>query len=191
MLRRALARYNSALSARPLLTKAATGGTLSAAGDGVAQLSTTGDRGFDTYRLAGFSAFGLLYVGVFNHYWFNWLAQRFPGQHARAAITKVGLQQLVANPLAYVPALYGTNGVASGQSPTEIATKINDEYSEVMLKLWQTWIPSSLFQFFFVPPQYHVLWAAGVGFGWNVFLSTFYYRTEFIIGAQDTPTPYK
>ena len=186
MLRCALASYRSALAARPLLTKIATGGSLSAAGDTVAQLGTE-DR-FDPNRLAGFTAFGVFYVGGFNHFWFNWLAFRFPGQQTAAALTKVGLQQFVANPFAYVPALYLMNGAANGQTLVQITHKASEEYTDVMVKLWQTWIPSSLFQFFIVPPQYHVLWAAGVGFGWNVYLSMFYYQASLVTGAHNKPS---
>jgi hypothetical protein len=59
-----------------MLTKASTGGALGAAGDLAAQLGTKDQ--VDMYRLWGFTAFGLLYVGSFNYFWFGWLARRFP-----------------------------------------------------------------------------------------------------------------
>jgi hypothetical protein len=57
------------------------------------------------------------------------------------------------------------NGCATGKTADQIYAKCSNEYVDVIVKVWQTWIPSSCVQFFLVPERYHVLWAAGVGFG--------------------------
>lgn len=73
------------------------GGTLGGGGDLVAQtgLGSGREHGrYDLRRAAGFTAFGLFYVGGFNHYWFGWLSRQFPGTGTREALTKLAVQQL-------------------------------------------------------------------------------------------------
>jgi protein Mpv17 len=187
---RGLASYNAALSRQPLLAKAATGGTLGAAGDLVAQSAT--QDSCDLRRTAGFAAFGLCYVGGFNHYWFGWLSRQFPGTGTRPALAKLAVQQLVANPLFYLPSFYCINGVANGHGADQIVAKATDEYTSTLIKTWQTWLPSSAFQFLVVPERYQVLWVSGVAFGWNVYLSLLYHSSSATASASATetkPTP--
>jgi hypothetical protein len=101
-----VAPYERALQARPITTKAATGASLGFAGDLAAQrlpvpqqrhhraddttkVQAPAARDIDWGRLSGFTAFGALYVGLFNHHWFGWLSRRIPvrnrGQRAQKA----------------------------------------------------------------------------------------------------------
>jgi hypothetical protein len=110
---------------------------------------------------------------------------RRQGNSTRAALTKCALQQLVANPVAYVPSFYVINGICQGQSPEQIVSKGRDEFAGVMFRVWATWVPSSLFQFLVVPDRYHVLWVSAVGFGWNMALSLFYNEDAHASHGQD------
>ena len=107
-----------------------------AAGDLVAQNAT--QETISWRRTAGFAGFGLVYVGGFNHYWFGWLTRRFPGSDARAVLSKLAVQQIVANSLFYLPTFYAINGIALQQSPAEIARKAENEFVDTLIKTWQT-----------------------------------------------------
>jgi hypothetical protein len=107
-----------------------------AAGDLVAQSTT--EESISWRRTAGFTSFGLLYVGGFNHYWFGWLTRRFPGSDARAVLSKLAVQQVVANSLFYLPSFYVINGIAMQQTPAQVVEKAETEFVGTLIKTWQT-----------------------------------------------------
>lgn len=98
---------------------------------------STTEEAINWRRTAGFASFGLFYVGGFNHYWFGWLTRQFPGSDARAVLSKLAVQQLVANSLFYLPTFYIVNGIAMQQTPAEIAHKAENEFVDTLIKTWQ------------------------------------------------------
>eukprot|EP01043_Picozoa_sp_COSAG02_P014448 COSAG02_NODE_596_length_19794_cov_14.707591_4_plen_198_part_00 len=146
-----LAPYESALATRPVLTKCVTGGVLAFLGDLVAQRVNNVQKGklqFDERRLAAFTVFGVGWTGLFNHYWFGWLATVIPGAGVTAVVGKTIVQHGFCNPVLYLPLFYVFNGVATGLSQPQILEKAQAEYWPTLTKLWTIWVPSTALQFF-------------------------------------------
>ena len=170
-----VAAYEAALAANPVLTKCATGGVLAFLGDIVAQRAqrapADGDEPqpmLDARRLTAFTVFGVGWTGLFNHYWFGWLASVIPGASLWAVGAKTAVQHGFCNPVLYLPLFYAFNGAWTGLSFPQIRSKAEAEYWPTLTKLWTIWVPSTAIQFFLVPTRLQVLYVAGVSFGWNV-----------------------
>jgi hypothetical protein len=168
-----VAAYEAALERfGPQATKCMTGGVLAFLGDLLAQSYQCDE--FDLRRLAIFTVFGVGWTGLFNHYWFGFLAAKIPGNTWPAVVSKTAVQHTFYNPVMYIPTFYVFTGVLTGLSSSEILAKAKDEYWPTLMKLWAIWVPSTLIQMAFVPVNLQVLYVAGVSFGWNVLLSVSY-----------------
>ena len=88
------------------------------------------------------------WTGLFNHYWFGWLATVIPGASISAVVGKTIVQHGFCNPVLYLPLFYAFNGVATGLSQEQIVEKAQLEYWPTLTKLWTIWVPSTALQFF-------------------------------------------
>ena len=73
-----------------------------------------------------------------------------------------------------VPESFGLtniNNISTRLSPD----KFKEDYVSTLRTCYIFWIPLSVIQFVFIPTPYHVLYNSGLGFIWNVLLSTLYY----------------
>ena len=92
--------------------------------------------------------FGVGWTGLFNHYWFGWLARVIPGAGVTAVIGKTVVQHGFCNPVLYLPLFYAFNGAATGLDSGQIVDKAQAEYWPTLTKLWTIWVPSTALQFF-------------------------------------------
>ena len=106
------------------------------------------------------------------------LARKLPGATITTVMKKTAVHHVFLNPVIYLPAFYAFNGALTGQTPDEIVDKAKVGYVPTLQKLWMTWIPSTVIQFYFIPLQHQVLWVSGVSFGWNILLSLLYNERE-------------
>jgi len=166
--------YEGMLKARPMATKAVAGGTLALAGDVVAQRVKEGRPAVDARRAAAFTGFGVMWTGVFNHWWYGALAAALPGTGALVVASKLAAQHGLLNPLVYLPLFYSSQGVLLGLSREQSLSKAKAEYWSTLTRLWAIWLPASTIMFKFVPVRHQVLYTAGVSLGWNTLLSVMY-----------------
>ena len=92
--------------------------------------------------------FGVGWTGLFNHYWFGWLATVIPGAGVPAVVGKTIVQHGFCNPVLYLPLFYVFNGALTGLSQSQIFEKAQVEYWPTLTKLWTIWVPSTVLQFF-------------------------------------------
>jgi len=165
--------YERCLARYPRVTKASLGGGLAATGDYAAQ-RIEGCDSVDRHRFVSFTSFGVLWTGLFNHYWYGWLARRVPGAAVGAVIQKALWQHAFLNPFVYLPFFYCYQGATLQLSLDEATAKAKAEYIPTITRLWSIWIPTALVMFRFVPERHQVLLTAGVNFLWNTVLSLTY-----------------
>eukprot|EP01052_Picozoa_sp_SAG31_P032386 SAG31_NODE_3547_length_4135_cov_4.829534_1_plen_161_part_00 len=94
--------YTKLLNTRPIATKMISAGVISAAGDGLCQLTEQTDTGryqFDVWRTLRFFFSGFFVVAPAMHYWFGFLFRVFPGVSWAATLRKVALDQLFMAPI--------------------------------------------------------------------------------------------
>ena len=190
MAARLAAKYEASLRSRPLLTKAATGLTLSSTGDLLAQYAeahNAGEAFLDRYnprRTAVFGGFGSLWTGPVNHFYLPRLIAMFPDPSktavAGAAVSRaaswaatakrVAFQQLVFNPFVFMPTFFTVYGVGMGLTLAELETKFRREYANAMVECWRVWVPTTLVVFR-LPERYQSVTMAVVSLAWNARLS--------------------
>ena len=88
-------------------------------------------------------------------------------------LTPIG-KSLVDNifhvPLAYMPAWLLTDGLLSGQTPTEVALEKKDNYIKLLVVCATMWIPFQYANFRYLPPSMQVLAVNAGCLVWNVIL---------------------
>jgi len=177
ILQDSLTSYTDLLKTDPIPTKFATAAILAAIGDGVSQ-STEEDTPYDWLRGLSFAAFGGLYTGTFQHWWFMVLGEMVPAPPADDLVMRVstaalqtGLCQFGTIPLIYLPIFFLITGALRGFSVEQALERARMLY----LPLWQRnvgfWIPVQMAQFLFIEPEWQVPYCCVAGLIWNVILS--------------------
>lgn len=187
--------YNRWLGAAPIMTKCTTSGLLSLMADVVCQIqfpakpvaSSSGSTStaaappppIDVARVLKFAALGAFFTGPTLHYWYGFLAQRFPGATLGNAVQRLALDQLVFAPC-FVPSFFAAVMVLDGK-PHMIREKLTAEWYPTMVSIrvrcaamqsrlyfissptvllqvtnYSVWVPAMFVNFLLVPPSYQV-----------------------------------
>ncbi len=177
MLQRALSTYNSALTARPLLTKMATSGVISFFGDMLCQkiegqfLKKKTEDGFNWHRAYVFTTIGTFYVAPVLHVHYSYvLPYLVPTVTTTGALLKLAFDQAVFAPCMLYSFYYVINFI-EGRGMEQARADLKLKYWQTLKTNWQIWIPASFINFNFVPIPYQVLWANFVSLIFNTFLS--------------------
>lgn len=99
------------------------------------------------------------------------IAERlFPGTLAKQLAKKVTCDQILFTPvilscfLLINEGLMG-NGISGGLS------KIQADFSTMLVANWSVWIPAQLMNFYFIPLNYRVVFIQVVALFWNMYVS--------------------
>ena len=169
---RAWAGYNRMLDTQPLLTKALTSFVGFTAGDILAQKFVTPDpeKGYDIMRTLRLGSFGLLIHGTTGHYFYGFLDKMIPGTAMKTVATKVGIDQLIWNPIFGVM-FFSYLGLAEGKGFADISKKIQADLKTAVMGSWTVWIPAHFINFRFIPSSQRLLYINSIQIGYNIFLS--------------------
>ena len=119
---------------------------------------------------------GTFFVGPTLHFWYKFLATRFPGKSMANTIQRLAMDQLIFAPV-FLPAFFFAILLLDGK-PQNIWEKLSNEWISTMLTNWSVWVPAMFINFRFVPPAYYVLYSNCVGVFWNIYLSYVGYKVE-------------
>ena len=173
--------YNQRLNRRPVITKSITAGIIVSLGDIVAQLveivsssSPSTAVSFDVVRLARFCTMGLFLQAPVTHYYYHALDQKFPptpdNPWTMTTLIKLIIDQTTYAPL-FLLAVIVYLGILQGDNWDTIWLQLQNEYVSTMIANWKVWIPATLINMAYVPPQFRVLYCNVIFFGWSIFLS--------------------
>lgn len=139
------ARYNALLEAQPLLTKALTSLTGFTAGDVLAQCFIEGDgKEYDPMRTVRMGSFGFLLHGTTGHYFYGFLDSKLPGTKPMTVATKVGIDQVVWNPI-FGCMFFGYLNAMEGKTMDEYVTKIKSDLKTAVMGSWAVWVREKMF----------------------------------------------
>jgi len=163
-------KYNAALEANPLIVKCLTSLVGFSLGDILAQLFVEKVEKFDFARLARLASFGFLLHGTMGHYFYGFLDGKFPGTNAATVATKVGIDQVLFNPV-FGSIFFTYMGLAAGDSLGDVKAKIQRDIKTAVVGSWTVWVPAHTINFKFISPQQRLLYINTVQIGYNIFLS--------------------
>ncbi|PAA71101.1 hypothetical protein BOX15_Mlig014069g1, partial [Macrostomum lignano] len=168
-------KYDRLLNERPLLTKAATSGTIFGLGDILSQLIApkpgTGGQ-FSLRSTFAYSAFGFFISGPLIHAFYRQLDRALPKDSDQqfVALKRTLIDRLLLAP-PYLLLLYYSVPLFEGRSLAFAHAKVKDSFLDVLkmnVKIW------SLFQFIninYVPQKYRVLFMCGLSLLWNIYVA--------------------
>jgi hypothetical protein len=169
--------YNVQLATNPLVTKAITAGVIIGAGDAAAQVIESSKTGvaFDPVRYLRWAVFGLILQGPWNHAFYLLLDGALPPTPDPFTLTtleKVGIDQFVQAPI-FTIVILCFFAVVEGKGLGFAREQVRTELGGILLKNWAVFIPATVINQGFCPPELRVLFLNVVFFGWVVYLSLF------------------
>lgn len=158
----------------PVFKAAYTSGSLSLAGDLVAQLYSkqsrhAGGESIAWDRSARMGTFGLFFYGPYQHWWYGLLNRRWPLRTASHFLTKVTLNQVALGPV--VTTVVFTWNLLLQQRSSEIPEKLRHDLVPTMVNGWKFWVPAASINFWVIPVQSQVLYMSVCGLLWTAYLS--------------------
>ncbi|CAM9570700.1 unnamed protein product [Chrysoparadoxa australica] len=164
------AAYNALLDSKPLLTKGLTSFLGFGLGDFLAQKFIDKADEINWERLARLALFGLLIHGPTGHYFYGFLDSKIPGTAALTVASKVGIDQLLWNPIFGVM-FFGYMGVCEGLKLDEITDRIKNNLWTSVRGSWTVWPIAHAINFRFIPTSQRLLYINTIQIFYNVFLS--------------------
>lgn len=131
---------------------------------------------WDKLRTARMAGTGLL-IGPFVHYWYVFLDRWLPGRTFRILCKKVLLDQLICSP-AYLTIFVLSLGAMEGRSWQDIQNDARDKGSLLYVAEWVVWPPAQMFNFYFLPSKYRVLYDNTISFAFDFFWSYVWFEMD-------------
>lgn len=158
----------------PVLKAGLISGSLSLAGDLIAQVLTNKDKGsgaatYDAARAARMGSFGLFFYGPYQHYWYRALDRAMPVRNMQNFLGKVTLNQLCLAPIV-IAGVFAWN-LALQNKIKELPNKTRDHFVPTLVTGWKFWVPAVSVNFLAVPLQHQVLYMSLCGVVWTGYLS--------------------
>jgi protein Mpv17 len=168
--------FNSKLLSRPKTTEVVSAFILTFKADLICQFieskfhkrsfteTVSGQRALN---LASFRAFAVTPV---LHFWYKWLAGRFPGKSMKVILFKSLLDRLTIGPVV-LAAFFAAHTYNNGGNLQDFEQKMRNDFmrtNKVNITYWTTLL---MFTFKYVPLEFQVLTVNSIGFGWMIYLS--------------------
>jgi protein Mpv17 len=168
-----------------VLKSALISGSLSLAGDLVAQLLTgASSKSYDAARAARMGSFGLVFYGPYQHYWYAALDKAFNAKTTRNFAIKVFLNQAVLAPVVISAVFAWTLGLQNKLD--EFPAKCERDFWKTMTTGWKFWVPAASINFYAVPLSSQVMYMSCCGVIWTAYLSYSSSKAQ-LDGPKDCP----
>ena len=174
--------YLDLLDTAPLTTKALTACTIIGSADCFAQLleKRNTEEEFDAMRALRWAVFGLVLQGPWNHFFYLLLDGALPPTPDPFTITtleKVGIDQFIQAPIFTVIILIFF-AIVEGKGFAFAKNQIQNDLGGILLKNWAVFLPATVINIGYCPPELRVLFLNCVFFCWVVYLSLFLNEKE-------------
>lgn len=111
-----------------------------------------------------------LTVGVVCHYWYQFIDARLPGRTFGTVMRKVFWDQMICSPVV-ISTFFLTLGLLENTSRAEIVEEIKDKAWKLYVAEWVVWPPAQIFNFYFLPNKYRILYDNTISLGYDVYTS--------------------
>lgn len=109
-------------------------------------------------------------IGILCHYWYKYLDSKLPGGTSKIVLKKVVIDQLVCSPLC-IGVFFLTLGLLEKSNWEELKTEIRNKAHRLYIAEWVIWPPAQIFNFYFLPTKYRVLYDNTISLGYDVYTS--------------------
>ena len=164
------AAYNNKLETNPILTKALTSMIGFTLGDILAQNFVEKKGEYDIMRTIRLASFGFLIHGTTGHWFYGKLDKAIPGTGAMQVFSKVGIDQVLWNPIFGVM-FFSYMGFTNGDGPAAVAAKVKRDLMTQVTGSWTVWPIAHAINFRFIPTSQRLLYINTIQIFYNVFLS--------------------
>jgi protein Mpv17 len=167
--------YQRALTTRPLLTQMVSSGVIGATGDVIAQtlIEKRGRKNYDPWRTARFFGLTFFYISPILNRWFAVL-ERVKGNPKTLALKRVAIDQIFFAPFFSASVIYNLR-LLEGYGIKESWNKLLADYWGIYQHSMKFWPCVQIFNFYFLPLNFRVVFVQIAALFWNTFLS---YKTQ-------------
>ncbi|XP_058137164.1 peroxisomal membrane protein 2 [Dasypus novemcinctus] len=175
--RRALAGYLRLLQLRPVLTKAATSGILSALGNFLGQIIEKKQKKekcsqtLDVTGLLRYAIYGFFLTGPLSHFFYLFLERWIPAEVPWATLRRLLLERLVFAP-ALLLLFFLSMSVLEGKSLAACSAEVRRRFWPALRMNWRVWTPVQFVNLGYVPLQLRVLFANLAALIWYACLAS-------------------
>lgn len=155
-----------------LLTNVGISISLSGVGDIIQQnyeILTKQRESWDRVRTHHMSVSGMT-VGVICHNWYKFLDGALPGRTLKVVVKKVIVDQLVCSPVCIV-VFFITLSCLEQESWEVTKQEIINKGKRLYVAEWVVWPPAQIFNFYFLPTRFRVLYDNTISLGYDIYTS--------------------
>ncbi|XP_061928626.1 mpv17-like protein 2 isoform X2 [Apis cerana] len=109
-------------------------------------------------------------IGIVCHYWYKYLDAKLPGRTINIVLKKVFIDQLVCSPLC-ITMFFLTLGLLEKSNWSDLKNEIIKKAYRLYIAEWIIWPPAQIFNFYFLPTRYRVLYDNTISLGYDVYTS--------------------
>uniref|UniRef100_A0A1B0F0L5 Mpv17-like protein 2 n=1 Tax=Phlebotomus papatasi TaxID=29031 RepID=A0A1B0F0L5_PHLPP len=155
-----------------LLTNTISSGFLMSLGDVVSQeieyRKNLVVKRYDWKRIGQMFLVGCL-GGPFHHVFYKWMDNILPRSDVITSVKKIILDQAIFSPFCIFTFFYSA-GWLENQNLAECNRELREKFLTVYFADWTLWPAAQFINFYFLPPQYRVLYINVVTMFYNIFL---------------------
>ncbi|CAG9863180.1 unnamed protein product [Phyllotreta striolata] len=127
------------------------------------------EKRYDYGRLTRMFLVGLV-LGPIHHYYYLWIAKKWPARTTKIITWKIGLDQFIMSPICIGAFFYGMSALEN-KSLRDSTVELKEKFMETYTVDWLVWPPTQFINFYYVPVRFQVFYINGVTMLYNVFLS--------------------
>ncbi|XP_003421311.1 peroxisomal membrane protein 2 isoform X1 [Loxodonta africana] len=175
--RRALAQYLLLLRLYPVLTKAATSGSLSALGNFLAQMiekkrkKENCSQNLDVSGPLRYAIYGFFFTGPLSHFFYLFMEHWIPSDVPLAGVKRLLLDRLIFAP-AFLLLFFFIMNFLERKDMAAFSAKMRRGFWPSLQMNWKVWTPLQFININYVPLQFRVLFANLVALFWYAYLAS-------------------
>ncbi|GLV34171.1 shams [Carabus blaptoides fortunei] len=122
--------------------------------------------------------------GPMHHYFYKYLDKFLPKQNLNSVGKKILVDQFVASPLFIISFFYGM-GLLEGKCYAECKEELRAKFVTVYAMDWFIWPPTQFINFYYLAPQYRVLYINFITMVYDIFLSYVKHKDAHVLGQKE------